>query len=74
MPLAEIGGLSEHQELDDKALEKVHMDAATGKYRIKRRDRGVGFDDSDSEDEEEARRIRARSKKPRLNNDSIAAQ
>ena len=44
---------SELREIDDKNIEKLHMDAATGKLRIKRRDRGIGFEDSDSEEEGE---------------------
>ncbi|TBU59144.1 hypothetical protein BD310DRAFT_849988 [Dichomitus squalens] len=60
----------ELREIDDKNLEKLHMDAATGKLRVKRRDRGIGFEDSDSEEEGERR---PRPKKARKDNDNIAA-
>lgn len=64
---------SEHEELDDKAREKAARDAATGKLRVKRRDRGIGFEDSDSDEgSDDGRRARPANKKPRLN-DSIAA-
>ncbi|KAI0776041.1 hypothetical protein BD413DRAFT_469485 [Trametes elegans] len=64
----------EHLEADDKALEQLHMDAARGKLREKRKNRGLGLDDSDDEEsDEEARRIRAKIKKQRRDNDSIAA-
>ncbi|KAI9000938.1 MRC1-like domain-containing protein [Trametes punicea] len=63
----------EHQEEDDKANEKIHLAAIKGDLRAKRRDRGVGFDNSDSEEDEEAKRIRAKAKRRRLKNDSIAA-
>ncbi|KAL1944220.1 hypothetical protein VTO73DRAFT_3405 [Trametes versicolor] len=63
----------EHEELDDKAREKAARDAATGKLRVKRRDRGIGFEDSDSDEgSDDGRRARPANKKPRLN-DSIAA-
>ncbi|KAL6309572.1 MRC1-like domain-containing protein [Sparassis latifolia] len=63
----------EHQQEDDRALEKVHMDAIEGKYRTKRRDRGVGFDGSDSDDDDEARRLRRNtiSKKRKIDRDSL---
>ena len=61
---------SELREIDDKNIEKLHMDAATGKLRIKRRDRGIGFEDSDSEEEGERR---PRPKKARKDNDNIVA-
>ncbi|OBZ76695.1 hypothetical protein A0H81_04027 [Grifola frondosa] len=64
----------EHQEADDRALEKIHLDAVEGKYRTKRRDRGVGFEDSDSDDDDdEARRLRrgAIHKKRRIDGDTL---
>ncbi|KAI0335542.1 hypothetical protein GY45DRAFT_1316888 [Cubamyces sp. BRFM 1775] len=63
----------EHQEEDDKALEKVHLDAIQGKFRVKRKDHGIGFEDSGSESDEEAGRIRRKGKKRRVQNDNIAA-
>ena len=42
----------EHQEADDAKLQRYHQDAAEGKMRAKRRDRGLGFEDSDTEDED----------------------
>ncbi|KAH9899795.1 MRC1-like domain-containing protein [Cubamyces lactineus] len=63
----------EHQEEDDKALEKVHLDAIQGKFRVKRKDYGIGFEDSGSESDEEAGKIRRKGKKRRVQNDNIAA-
>ncbi|KAI1796307.1 hypothetical protein LXA43DRAFT_1090374 [Ganoderma leucocontextum] len=60
----------EHQQEDDRNLQKVHVDAIKGAYRIRRRDRGVGFEEDDS-DEEDVRR--PRSKRVRIDNDNIAA-
>ncbi|OJA13418.1 hypothetical protein AZE42_05784 [Rhizopogon vesiculosus] len=50
----------EHEEEDDKKVEKLHQDAIQGKLRVKRRDRGIGFDDDSDNDEEDEhnRRIR----------------
>lgn len=58
----------EHQELDDAELERIHRDAVSGNLRAKRRDRGIGFEDSDSDDEddENARRRKKIAKKRRL--------
>lgn len=64
----------EHQELDDQALEKLHTDAIQGKFRSKRRDRGVGFDSDDDEDEDEdTRDLRRRMnrKKRKIEDDSL---
>ena len=63
--------VSEHEEQDDQANEQLHLDAIHGKLRAKRRDRGIGFEDSDSEDDESGRP--RPSKKPRKDNDNIAA-
>ena len=41
----------EHAEEDDKKLEQLHLNAAQGKLRAKRKGLGLDFDDSDSEDE-----------------------
>ncbi|KAG1753709.1 MRC1-like domain-containing protein [Suillus paluster] len=64
----------EHEEEDDKKLEKLHHDAVEGKLRMKRRDRGIGFDeDSDDEDEDENnRRIRrSMNKKRKVDGDTL---
>jgi len=65
----------EHQEEDDRALEKYHRDAAEGKHRVKRRGRGLDMDDSDDEDEdEEASRIRRQLRKKRkIEGDNLEA-
>ncbi|PIL37226.1 hypothetical protein GSI_00919 [Ganoderma sinense ZZ0214-1] len=60
----------EHQEEDDRKNEKVHVDAIKGVYRVRRRDRGLGFEDDDSDDEEVRR---PRPKRARVENDTIAA-
>ncbi|KAI0638262.1 MRC1-like domain-containing protein [Trametes polyzona] len=74
--LAEDLILEKHREQieeDDKRIEKVARNVATGQVRIKRRDRGIGFDgDSDSESDDDSGRPRPQKKKPRLNN-SLAA-
>ncbi|KAI0921280.1 hypothetical protein AcW2_006301 [Taiwanofungus camphoratus] len=63
----------EHQEEDDRELEKVHRDATEGKLRSKRRDRGVGFEDSESDsDDEGAKEVRRTfNKKRRIEGDSL---
>ncbi|KZT12783.1 uncharacterized protein LAESUDRAFT_719092 [Laetiporus sulphureus 93-53] len=63
----------EHQQEDDQALEKLHRDAAEGKLRVKRRDRGVGFEDSESDEDEEDARARRRKmiKKRKIDHDSL---
>lgn len=61
---------SEHQEEDDRNLEKVHVDATKGVYRTRRRDRGVGFEDDDSDDDEVRR---PRPKRVRIDNGDIVA-
>jgi mediator of replication checkpoint protein 1 len=65
----------EHLEEEDEKLQKLHQDAIEGKYRTKRRDRGVGFDESDSEGEDDTnRRIRQKiAKKRRINDDTLDA-
>ncbi|KAH7888042.1 hypothetical protein F5I97DRAFT_944152 [Phlebopus sp. FC_14] len=66
----------EHQEEDDRLLQKVHQDAVEGKFRVKRRDRGVGFEDDSEEndDDYEARRIRQRMhKKRKIDGDDLEA-
>ena len=39
-----------HRDEDDARIEKLHKDAVEGKLRAKRRDRGVGLEDSESEE------------------------
>ncbi|EIW82499.1 hypothetical protein CONPUDRAFT_153372 [Coniophora puteana RWD-64-598 SS2] len=66
----------EHVDEDDRALEKLHRDAAEGKLRMKRRDRGVGFEDEsdDGEDEELSRNIRrGMYKKRKIDGDDLEA-
>ena len=67
---------SEHAEEDDRALEKLHRDAAEGKLRMKRRDRGVGFEDESDEDEDEERMRHIRRgmyKKRKISGDGLEA-
>lgn len=54
-------------------MEKYHRDAVEGKFRSKRRNRGVDFEDSDSElDDEEARELRRRiAKKRKIDGDTL---
>ncbi|PCH41249.1 hypothetical protein WOLCODRAFT_143468 [Wolfiporia cocos MD-104 SS10] len=63
----------EHQQEDDEAAEKIANDVAHGKYRIKRRDHGIGFEDSesDSDDEAAAARRRMQAKKRKIEGDSL---
>ncbi|KAH9947256.1 MRC1-like domain-containing protein [Amylocystis lapponica] len=66
--------VQEHLQMDDAKLEKIHRDAVEGKLRVKRRDRGIGFEDSDSEtDDEDAKRLRRGivSKKRKIDGDSL---
>lgn len=66
----------EHVDEDDRSLEKLHRDAAEGKLRMKRRDRGVGFEDEsdDGEDEELSRNIRrGMYKKRKIDGDDLEA-
>ena len=51
----------------------MHLDAIQGKFRVKRKDYGIGFEDSGSESDEEAGKIRRKGKKRRVQNDNIAA-
>ncbi|OSD04325.1 hypothetical protein PYCCODRAFT_1433706 [Trametes coccinea BRFM310] len=62
----------EHQEEDDKALEKVHLAAVQGELRARRRNRGLDLNDSDSESDD-GHAVRPKAKKRRLKNDSIDA-
>ncbi|KAH9943365.1 uncharacterized protein BXZ73DRAFT_74336 [Epithele typhae] len=59
-----VDEVNEDGELDDQANERLARDAAEGKLRTKRRDRGVGFDSSDSEYENDGgpRRAKKRGK------------
>lgn len=62
----------EHRDEDDARIEKLHKDAVEGKLRAKRRDRGVGLEDSESEDEDEgARMARLRMKKRKIDGDDL---
>ncbi|KIK91696.1 hypothetical protein PAXRUDRAFT_830609 [Paxillus rubicundulus Ve08.2h10] len=66
----------EHEEEDDQQVQKLHQDAIEGRLRMKRRDRGVGFQDDsdDDEDDDEARRIRQRMyKKRKIEDDDLEA-
>jgi mediator of replication checkpoint protein 1 len=60
--------------VDDAALEKLHQDAVDGKLRGKRRDRGIGFEDSDSDDDDDVASSRKiRYKKRRVEGDTLDA-
>ncbi|KAG2148095.1 MRC1-like domain-containing protein [Suillus clintonianus] len=64
----------EHEEEDDQKLEKLHQDAIDGKFRMKRRDRGIGFDedsDDDEEDENNRRIRRGMNKKRKIDGDTL---
>jgi mediator of replication checkpoint protein 1 len=64
----------EHEDEDDKKLEKLHQDAIDGKFRMKRRDRGIGFeeDSDDDEEDENIRRIRrGMNKKRKIDGDTL---
>lgn len=68
--------LREHLELDDQALQKIHEDAIHGEFRKKRRNHGVGINDSDedTDDDEKGRRIRqGMHKKQKVDRDDIKA-
>lgn len=63
----------EHQEEEDVRMEKMAVDATTGKMRQKRRQGGLGLDDSDDSDNEEddkdARARRKMAKKRKVGED-----
>ncbi|KAG2071979.1 hypothetical protein BDR04DRAFT_1097661 [Suillus decipiens] len=64
----------EHEDEDDKKLEKLHQDAVEGKFRMKRRDRGIGFEedsDDDEEDENNRRIRRGMNKKRKIDGDTL---
>ncbi|KAK2466422.1 hypothetical protein APHAL10511_002064 [Amanita phalloides] len=65
----------EDMELQDQEVEKLHQAAIQGELRRKRRNRGIGLDDSDDESEDErARRIRRKmTKSQRIDRDTIKA-
>jgi MRC1-like domain. len=66
----------EHEAEDDRVNEKLHMDAVAGKLRAKKRNHGVGLDDSDEEDsdEEGLRKLRrGMNKKQKVDRDNIKA-
>lgn len=62
--------------MDDQALQKIHEDAIHGEFRKKRRNHGVGINDSDedTDDDEKGRRIRqGMHKKQKVDRDDIKA-
>lgn len=64
----------EHEDEDDKKLEKLHQDAIDGKFRMKRRNRGIGFEedsDDDEEDENNRRIRRGMNKKRKIDGDTL---
>jgi mediator of replication checkpoint protein 1 len=64
----------EHADQDDREIQKLHQAAIQGDLRKKKRNHGVGLDDSDddSDDEEKNRRIRrGMNKKPKIDRDNI---
>lgn len=61
----------EHQAAEDAALQKLHQDATAGKLRGKRRDRGLGFEDSDSDEEEYQGPRKPSYKKRRIEGDTL---
>ncbi|PFH52595.1 hypothetical protein AMATHDRAFT_1995 [Amanita thiersii Skay4041] len=66
----------EHEKDDDEELEKLHQAAVQGELRRKRRNHGIGLDDSDDESDEDERnrRIRHRmAKRQRIDRDNIKA-
>ncbi|KAH7931349.1 hypothetical protein BV22DRAFT_1053282 [Leucogyrophana mollusca] len=66
----------EHEEEDDRKIEKLHQDAVEGKMRMKRRDRGVGFDDDSGDEDEDERNRRIRNnmyKKRKIDGDNLEA-
>ncbi|KAJ7499242.1 hypothetical protein FB451DRAFT_31624 [Mycena latifolia] len=59
---------------DDLEIEKLHQAAVQGELRKKRRNRGLGMDDSDEEDEEDeqrARKMRRGLAEPKIDNDDV---
>lgn len=62
----------EHEAADDAELLKLHQNAAAGKLRGKRRDRGIGLGESDSEDEYRAR-PKIYAKKRKIDGDELEA-
>ncbi|KAG6866491.1 hypothetical protein C0991_003035 [Blastosporella zonata] len=63
----------EHEKQDDETLQKLHEAAAQGDLRKKRRNRGLGLEDSDDESDEDDRnrRIRRDMKKQKIERDNI---
>jgi len=63
-------------ELHDQEMQKLHQAAVQGDLRRKRRNRGIGLDDSDeeSDEDERARKIRRKmNKSQRIERDNIKA-
>lgn len=63
----------EHQEEEDKRLEKIVHDAIDGKMRTRKRQTGLGFEDSDSESDDDTRARRLRPKKRKVEGDTLEA-
>lgn len=64
----------EQQELEDQELEKLHQAAVRGEMRQKKRNHGVGMEDSDddSDEDDRARKIRRDMyKKRKIDRDNI---
>lgn len=65
----------EQIQQDDQAAEKLHLAAVHGELRVRKRNRGLGLEDSDDEeesDEEHNRRIRQNiHKRSRIDRDDI---
>ncbi|KAJ7283474.1 hypothetical protein C8J57DRAFT_1292655 [Mycena rebaudengoi] len=64
---------SEHAQEDDLKNEMLQQAVVQGDLRKKRRNRGLGLDDSDDEEEEDmrARKMRRGLNEPRIDNDDI---
>jgi mediator of replication checkpoint protein 1 len=63
----------EHLEEDDRAVEKVVNDAVQGRLRTKKRNNGLGFEEESDSDDDEDRARRIRSKKRKIEGDSLDA-
>ncbi|CCM04803.1 uncharacterized protein FIBRA_06996 [Fibroporia radiculosa] len=63
----------EHWEEDDQLREKYARDAADGKLRARRRNHGLGFEDSESDDEDEDAKWRRQKmlKKRKIEGDTL---
>ena len=61
----------EHQVDDDAEVEKLHQDAISGKLRGKRRDRGLGFEDSESDEDDISSSRKSLLKRRRVDGDTL---